>query len=387
MRSIVKVKRRIMALLLVSGLVLGLSSLGLAADDLKTKINTTNRKLNQLKYKEHKVLGKLVKTQEEMDQLSSDLSRINNRVGTTQKKMRVIDSQLDKTQGDIEKVRGSINERKDVLNLRLVSLYKYGYQSYLEVLFQVKNFSEFISRFEMVGNFVNRDLQMLRTLQQQHNLIANKKKQIYQYQDELGRQQRVYDRLKSEAVKKHTTLKVKANVQKRELTSIQSDREKLEAALDEMEATSREMESEIRDVQNKSQTVLGSGRYIWPNDPVCKRISSGFGSRFHPVLKKYRYHSGWDIAASKGTPIVAADSGVVIFSGLKGGYGKMVMLDHGAGYSTVYGHASVLLVTSGQTVTQGQRIALVGSTGLSTGPHLHFEIRKNGVPQNPAKYL
>jgi murein DD-endopeptidase MepM/ murein hydrolase activator NlpD len=319
--------------------------------------------------------------------LSSNLFKINNRVGTTQKKMRVINSQLDKTRFDIAKVRGSIDEHRDLLNRRLISIYKYGYQSYLEVLFQANHFSEFISRFEMVGNFVSKDLQMLRTLQQQHNLIANKKMKISQYQDELERQRRVYDRLKSQAEKKHKTLRVKVNVQKRELTSIQTNREKLEAALDEMEELSRSMESEIRDIQSKSQTILGSGKYIWPTDPICKRISSGFGSRFHPILKKYRYHSGVDIAAPKGTPIVATDNGVVIFSGYKGGYGKTVMIDHGLGYSSVYGHTSVLLVTNGQEVTQGQRIALVGSTGLSTGPHLHFEIRKNGIPQNPLKYL
>jgi murein DD-endopeptidase MepM/ murein hydrolase activator NlpD len=382
-----KVKRQIIALLLVLCMLLSLSSFGWAADDLERKINTTNRKIQQLKHKENNVLGKLVQTQEEMDQLSSNLFKINNRVGTTQKKMRVINSQLDKTRFDIAKVRGSIDEHKDLLNRRLISIYKYGYQSYLEVLFQANHFSEFISRFEMVGNFVSKDLQMLRTLQQQHNLIANKKMKISQYQDELERQRRVYDRLKSQAEKKHKTLRVKVNVQKRELTSIQTNREKLEAALDEMEELSRSMESEIRDIQSKSQTVLGSGKYIWPTDPICKRISSGFGSRFHPILKKYRYHSGVDIAAPKGTPIVATDNGVVIFSGYKGGYGKTVMIDHGLGYSSVYGHTSVLLVTNGQEVTQGQRIALVGSTGLSTGPHLHFEIRKNGIPQNPLKYL
>jgi murein DD-endopeptidase MepM/ murein hydrolase activator NlpD len=300
--------------------------------------------------------------------------------------MQVIDSQLGKTRSDIQKVQSAIQARRDVLNLRLVSLYKYGYQSYLEILFQVKNFSEFISRFEMVGKFVQKDLRLIRTLQQQHNLIAYKKMRISRYQDELERQRRVYGRLRGEAENKHKTLKVKANFQKRELTNIQSDRERLEAALDQLEAESRQMESEIRDIQNRSQTVLGTGKYVWPTVPAYKVIS-GFGSRLHPILKKYRYHTGIDIAAPKGTPIVAADNGVVIFSGNKGGYGKTVMIDHGLGYSTVYGHISVLLVSKGQEVTRGQRIALVGSTGLSTGPHLHFEIRKNGTPQNPRKYL
>jgi murein DD-endopeptidase MepM/ murein hydrolase activator NlpD len=386
--EIMKVGREIFVLLLALGVALGLNSSGLAEnEDLDIKINSANRKINILKYKENRVLGKLVQTQEEMDKLSTDLSKINNRVGTTKKKMRVIGSQLDKTQIDIEKVRGLLDQRKDVLNRRLVSLYKYGYQSYLEILFGVKDFSEFVSRFEMVGNFVNKDLRLLKTLQQHHHLIASKKMKISQYQGELERQKRVYDRLKSEAVKKHRILKTKANVQKRELTSIQSDREKMETALDELEEMSRAMESEIRRIQqSQSQTVIGSGRYIWPTVPAY-RVTSGYGSRLHPILRKYRFHQGIDIGAPKGIPVVAADSGVVIWSGLKGGYGKTVMIDHGLGYSTVYGHTSVLLVKKGQQVTQGQRIALVGSTGLSTGPHLHFEIRKNGRTQNPMKYL
>jgi murein DD-endopeptidase MepM/ murein hydrolase activator NlpD len=384
----VKVKRQMIVLLPIFGIVLGLSSWGAAANDLDKEINSTNRKINILRNKETNVLGKLVKTQEEMDKLSSNLSRINNRVGTTRKKMRVIDTQLDRTRGAIEKVRNVIDERKEIMNQRLVSLYKYGYQSYLEVLFQVKDFSEFVSRFEMVGNFVTKDLQMLKTLQRQHNLIASKKRQISQFQGELERQKRVYNRLKTEAQKRHKVLKFKANVQQRELTSIQSNREKMEKALDELEEMSRTMEMEIRDIQNQnqSQSAFGTGSYIWPTVPAYKVIS-GFGMRFHPILKKNRFHSGVDIGAPRGTPIVAADNGIVIFSGLKGGYGKTIMIDHGLGYSTVYGHASVLLITKGQQVSQGQRIALVGSTGLSTGPHLHFEIRKKGITQNPIKYL
>ena len=138
-----KVKRQIMALLLVCSLTLGLASFGRAADDLEKKIDTTSRKIRILKHKESNVLGKLVRTQKEMDRLSFDLSRINSRVGTTRRKMRVIDSQLDKTKLDIAKISSSIDARKDVLNTRLVSIYKYGYQSYLEVLFQINNFANY----------------------------------------------------------------------------------------------------------------------------------------------------------------------------------------------------------------------------------------------------
>ena len=229
-------------------------------------------------------------------------------------------------------------------------------------------------------------MQMIKTLKVQHDKIANKQQQISEYQQDLEREKRVYDRLQARAKKMHSTLKFKANQQKQQLDSIVSNRQALEEALNQMEELSRSMESEIRDVQNKNGVALGSGSYCWPTVPHG-RITSAFGWRVHPILKTKRYHSGYDIALPKGTPVVATDNGRVMFSGNKGGYGKTVMIDHGAGMSSVYGHNSVLLVAAGREVTKGQQIALVGSTGWSTGPHCHFEIRRNGVPQNPGNDL
>jgi murein DD-endopeptidase MepM/ murein hydrolase activator NlpD len=378
-------KQKLMIVLASLVIFSGLNALSATAEvDIQKQIDQKNKELRRIKIQERSVTSSLIKTQKEVDKISFDLSKLNHRVGKTEKKMQSINVELNRTQGDIQKVRNNIYGRKNELNARLVSIYKYGYQSYLEILFQVNNFAEFISRFEMVGNFVHNDLKMLKELQQQHEYISQKKQEISKYQDELERQKRVYDRLKSEAQQQHKRLLSKAKNQQQVLSGIQNDRQQLEQALDELEELSRTMESEIRNEQNKNRTALGTGQYIWP---VKGRVTSGFGYRFHPVLKKTKYHSGIDIAAPKGTPILAADSGIVIFSAYNGGYGKMITIDHGVGYSTVYGHASSLLVGYGQTVTKGQKIALVGSTGLSTGPHLHFEIRKNGVTQNPLKYL
>ena len=117
--------------------------------------------------------------------------------------------------------------------------------------------------------------------------------------------------------------------------------------------------------------------------PVSGRVSSGFGMRMHPILRRARMHTGLDMAAASGTPIHAAAGGVVIFAGRFGGYGNCAMIDHGGGTVTLYGHCSSLGCAVGEKVQQGQVIAYVGSTGLSTGPHLHFEVRKNGVPVSP----
>jgi len=121
--------------------------------------------------------------------------------------------------------------------------------------------------------------------------------------------------------------------------------------------------------------------------PVQGRLSSSFGWRVHPVLRTRKFHNGQDIAVSKGTSVVAADSGVVFTSGYNGGYGYLVVIDHGHGLSTFYGHNSLLLVRKGDMVVKGQKIALSGNTGLSTGSHVHFEVRINGEPVDPLHYL
>ena len=130
--------------------------------------------------------------------------------------------------------------------------------------------------------------------------------------------------------------------------------------------------------------ILGTGRMSYPSNGP---ISSNFGWRVHPIFGTSKFHSGTDFAAPQGAPIQAADRGTVIFAGWRGGYGNAVILDHGSGLTTLYGHASQLYVTEGEAVQKGQTIAAVGSTGFSTGPHLHFEVRLNGEPTNPLAYL
>ena len=121
--------------------------------------------------------------------------------------------------------------------------------------------------------------------------------------------------------------------------------------------------------------------------PINGVLTSAFGYRIHPKRKKRHFHSGIDLAAKKGTPISCAGAGKVVFAGWKTGYGYVVMVDHGKGYETLYAHCSKLAVTTGQTVSAGKIVAYVGRTGVATGPHLHFEVRKNGVYRNPLKYL
>lgn len=170
---------------------------------------------------------------------------------------------------------------------------------------------------------------------------------------------------------------------------LNTDKQALEAAQTQLVVDSRNIGILIR-----RQVAAASG-FRLPNSfgtgqlisPCEGEISSGFGWRLHPLLGSWRFHSGIDFGASYGTTIRAADSGTVIFAGWYGGYGYAVIVDHGNGISTLYGHTSKLYVAEGQSVQLGDAIAAVGSTGLSTGPHLHFEVRKDGEPVDPLTYL
>ena len=138
------------------------------------------------------------------------------------------------------------------------------------------------------------------------------------------------------------------------------------------------------DSDTRAPAPSGSGIFIWPvNGP----ITSPFGYRIHPVLGRRIFHSGIDIGVDYGTPVHAAAAGVVVEADWMGGYGNAVLIDHGNGLSTIYGHNTSLTVSAGQTVSQGQIIAYSGATGMATGPHVHFEVRLNGTPVNPMNYL
>lgn len=376
--------RLFIALALISFFTVNSISWGISEDEIEDKIDETKKKLTQTKIKEHSVIGSLVRSQKELDKVSSNLRTLDLRIGKTEKNIEVIKYKMNNTEQELQRLETEIAQQQKVLRERILAIYKYGYQSYLEILFEAKDFGEFITRFGMVKRFVMRDVHSINKLREQQNLISRKKEEILKQQQDLERQKILYTRLQNQNRYEQTRYLSKIQATQNELLKIQNDRRLLEQALDELEELSKSMESQIRDLQNNSKTALGTGKYIWP---VSGDITSYFGYRVHPILKKRKYHTGIDIAALMGTPIAASDTGVVIFSARNGGYGLMITIDHGAGISTVYAHCSQLLVKKGQKVSKGDIIAKVGTTGLSTGPHLHFEVRKDGVPVNPLNYI
>ena len=362
------------------------SSVGWSATDeeIQKKIDQTKKQLSQTKMKENTVLGSLLRTQKELDRITANVGQLSSKLGNAERRISEINQQLNAAQRQLDQVQSEILGRQEVLDQRLIAIYKYGYHSYIESLYKSRNFGDFIYRFEMVSNFVKSDVNLIKTLQEQQELIAEKRAEITKKQQELEVQKNVYARLHNQTKQEQDRRLSLVKDKQRELAQIQDDRALLEQALDELELTSKNMESQIRSYQNKNRGNTGTGRYIWP---APGSITSYFGYRYHPILRKRKYHTGLDIGAPMSTKIMAADSGTVIFSGTNGGYGKMISLDHGNGFSTVYGHCSALLVGEGQSVTKGQTIGLVGSTGFSTGPHLAFRDPQEWCPGRSTELL
>lgn len=359
-------------------------SFGASTDEVQTQIDQTKKKLSETKRRENSVLGTLLRTQRELERISSNLAGLNGKLANTEQRMNVITAEINRAQKELDQLKTQIGGHRSILDQRLLAFYKYGYQSSLEILFNAKNFAEFVTRFDMIRRFTRVDVQVLQTLQTQQDLIAKKKQEILQKQQELESQKNLFLQLQIQNKREQMRQITLSENKRKELTALQNDRKSLEQALDELEQTSRDLEAQIRQYQNQGHVALGTGRYAWP---VPGDVIQYFGWRIHPILRKRKFHTGIDIVAPQGTPITASDSGVVIFCGRNGGYGKMILLDHGSGYASLYAHCSLLLVDLGQAVTKGQAIAKVGTTGLSTGPHLHFEIRKDGTPANPLSFL
>jgi murein DD-endopeptidase MepM/ murein hydrolase activator NlpD len=168
------------------------------------------------------------------------------------------------------------------------------------------------------------------------------------------------------------------------LAEAEKDKASWERKEDSLLAESDRLAADLRALGERAGAVVGTGQFVWP---VNGRVSSPFGYRIHPIFHVRKMHTGIDLSAGMGTPIKAADSGTVVQAGWRGGYGKCVVISHGNGVATLYAHQSVISVSVGDTVERGQAIGNVGSTGYSTGAHLHFEVRVDGSPVDPMRYL
>lgn len=338
---------------------------------IQERIEKQQQLLNQAKSQEKTVTGEIRRLELELNKAKKELADYEGRLNATA-------ATLEQTRAEVERLSKSLEKRTAYLKDRVRALYESGPVSYLEVLLSSRSFDDFLTRFEFLRQIIAQDTQLFYQVRSEHEQYLSKKA-------ELEVQVASLTELKNATAARRENFAARAADRERYLNQVKMKKEEYARGLDELEALSNELIKTIREIQARDgRRVAGKLNFIWP---TAGPITSYFGTRLHPILKSYRFHSGLDIGAPMGQRVVAAEAGQVIFSGYLGGYGYAVIIDHGGGFSTLYGHNSVLRVQEGQEVSRGQQISNVGSTGLSTGPHLHFEVRVNGTPVNPLSYL
>lgn len=353
------------------------------ADELEEKkreLNEVSRqiKANQMMLKAKKKEANSVWGQ--IKDIESDIMAAESRINQLDDRISVLETNIDIKEKEIAEAEEKLNEKVEVLSERLVFIYETGDVSYLEVLFSATDIKDFITRYDMLSMIVEQDRQLIEEIEAERDRLKMQKSDLEVKKRELVS-------IKEEQAEEKEALEAKKQEKAELFNQLQMEAKEYEKALNELEELSRQLEAVIRQLQAKnSGQALGTGAYTWPT-PGYYTITSPFGMRFHPILQVRKLHTGVDIGAPMGANIVAADSGVVIYAGYNGGYGNMIIIDHGNGMSTLYAHMSRFVAGNGQTVSKGEVIGKVGSTGFSTGPHLHFEVRKDGSPVDPMGYI
>lgn len=326
------------------------------------------------------------KAQQQVDSVSEQLRQIQTEMDAAQGEYNNIQAKLNQTEQQIKvnseilaKAEKDLAQRGTILNKRMRDIYENGQINYLDVLFGSRDFADFTTRMDLLSRILKQDTDLIAKVKAERELVLQKR-------GELERDRASILELKKAADEKKKLIEARKQDRERVLSSAISERDSAERAYQELLETSRQIQQMIRSQSGRrGGGVSGTGVLMWPTAATI--ITSPYGTRTHPIFGTTRYHSGIDIGADYGDTVVAADSGTVIYSGWMGGYGKAVIIDHNNGLSTLYGHNSELLVSEGQQVRKGQPISRVGSTGYSTGPHLHFEVRLNGEPVDPMGYL
>lgn len=371
------------------------------ADDLDDQVQDLQGQIDSSRLEQENWQQVIEDVSAKLKQIQADLDAANARLQSIQTKQAEINAQIAQTQNEIVKMEAYLKTRQDVLNRRVRAIYMHGQLNYLEVILGANSFSDFANRVELLKRVIRSDYNLILEIQKQKAAIEAKKAQLEEDKRQL-------DALAAEAEKTRQEIAKRKAEQQKVLDSAKSNK----AAAAQME---QDLNAQLASVRNLIQQrlaaaeaarqaaqqqaasddegggggsddnyVQGTGAMGWP---CSGPITSPFGYRTHPIFGTTIFHAGIDIGVDYGTPIHAADSGVVVYSGWISGYGNAVIIDHGGGISTLYGHNQSLAVSEGQSVSKGSVIAYAGSTGNSTGPHCHFEVDVNGSPVNPMGYL
>lgn len=393
-------KTRLVAALLSGVVLCGTPAYIMAEDeDLTNQLDSIQQQVNQqnaAKADAETVIGSV---SEQLRQIEEQLRQATAELGTIKEQRVAVENDITLNERQLAEAQKRLEGRESVFYKRVRDIYINGRLSYLDVVIGSKDFSDFANRLEVLKRIIDSDITLI-------NEIKKERADIEAHKQKLEADRAKLVELEKAALAKQAEIEQKKAERNVVLQKAQNDRATAMQAIEELNASSAQVSAMLKERQAARATaaaaaaaaaaqssggqgasdnwVQGTGQLGWP---VSGEITSPYGYRVHPIWGTTIYHSGIDIGVDEGTPVHAADGGVVVWSGWMGGYGYAVVIDHGNGLSTLYGHNSELAVDEGQSVAKGQVISYAGSTGNSTGPHVHFEVRVNGDPVDPMGYL
>jgi murein DD-endopeptidase MepM/ murein hydrolase activator NlpD len=402
------------------------------------EIEETKEELSQVKDEKEAVRNQLNQIEQDLNSKEKELAVVESQLSQAQKELETVKSELkeaedelDKTQKKLDSLKQELQkaieecEEQEKLNAaRLRAMYMNSTASYLELLLESKSFNDLLNRVEMIVQMVTYDQQVFDSLQMYRDEVEQRKQDCEEQEQRILEQKLSIEKKKSELEEKERQIQVKREKiarQKQEIHNAQKEKEALinqlsqeEARilkeLDQKEKESKAIEKRIRELIRRAEEErrkaeeakkaanrgggnsgggkVSSSGMIWPV-PGYRYISSYYGYRIHPIYGYRRMHGGIDIAGAgiSNKPAVAVADGVVIIAEYSSSFGNYVVVDHGGGIATLYAHGNSIPVSVGQSVKQGDSVLYIGSTGLSTGPHLHFEVHVNGQRTNPLNYV
>ena len=392
-------KTRLVAALLSGVVLCGTPAYIMAEDeDLTNQLDSIQQQVNQqnaAKADAETVIGSV---SEQLRQIEEQLRQATAELGTIKEQRVAVENDITLNERHLAEAQKRLEGRESVFYKRVRDIYINGRLSYLDVVIGSKDFSDFANRLEVLKRIIGSDITLI-------NEIKKERADIEAHKQKLEADRAKLVELEKSALAKQAEIEQKKAERNVVLQKAQNDRATAMQAIEELNASSAQVSAMLKERQAaraaaaaaaaaaaqssggqgaSDNWVQGTGQLGWP---VSGEITSPYGYRVHPIWGTTIYHSGIDIGVDEGTPVHAADGGVVVWSGWMGGYGYAVVIDHGNGLSTLYGHNSELAVDEGQSVAKGQVISYAGSTGNSTGPHVHFEVRVNGDPVDPMGYL
>lgn len=356
--------------------------------------STTNLQTQDLQTQRDEIQNKLSEANGELNEVHSSLSENLQQVEKLDEKISSSEQQLQEQESKITELKNSINEIESELNTvtekyerqrklfeqRLVATYEAGETQYLDILLKSKSLSDFLSSYYLITELAELDNDLISELEEKKKTIDLSKQKLENEKAELATIIESQTRLSR-------TLQNTKKIRESFIEKLSEEEKNLQTKIDEINTQYEVVNKQILALaQQEIDTAYIGGELAWPV-PGYTRITSKYAMRVHPITGQYKLHTGVDIGAPEGANFVAANDGIVTKAEYNTAYGNMVIIDHGGGISTLYAHGSETLVQVGQTVKRGDAVLKVGSTGYSTGPHAHFEVRINGVTTDPLPYI